>query len=119
MGGADHRPFASDLVETSEQELSKASGAFDLTENGFDDLLAQSVAGASPGAFELEGHSGGREARTRILAPSRQQPGGEGFGVEVQHGVSVLACRKPRPSSAHTSRYPRESGDTVFQRLRT
>jgi hypothetical protein len=55
VGGADHRPFASDLVETSEQELSKASGAFDLTENGFDDLLAQSVAAASPGAFELEG----------------------------------------------------------------
>src|SRR5258707_15546542 len=54
-GGADHRPFAFDLVETSDQELSKASGAFDLTENGFDDLLAQSVAAASPGAFELEG----------------------------------------------------------------
>jgi hypothetical protein len=44
------------LVETSEQELSKASGAFVLTENGFDDLPAQS---GSPGAFELEGHSGG------------------------------------------------------------
>ena len=42
-----HRPFASDLVETSEQELSKAYGAFDLTENGFDDLLAQPVAAAS------------------------------------------------------------------------
>lgn|SRR6266404_1070398 len=74
-GGADHRPFASDLVETSEQELSKASGAFDLTENGFDDLLAPSVAAASPGAFELEGHSGGREARTRNLAAQRRDSG--------------------------------------------
>jgi len=59
----------------SEQELSKASGAFDLTENGFDDLLAQSVAAASPGAFELEGHSAGREARTRNLVPPRRDFG--------------------------------------------
>src|SRR6266446_5872730 len=26
-----------------------------------------------------------------------QEAGGEGFAVEVQHGVSVLSCRKPRP----------------------
>jgi hypothetical protein len=54
------------LVETSEQELSKASGAFVLTENGFDDLPAQSVAAASPGAFELEGHSGGAKREPGI-----------------------------------------------------
>jgi hypothetical protein len=43
VGGADPRSFASDLLETSQQELSKASGIFDLTENGFNDLLAQSI----------------------------------------------------------------------------
>jgi hypothetical protein len=86
VGGADHRPFASDLVETSEQELSKASGAFDLTENGFDGLLAQSVAAASPGAFELEGHSGG----------SKREPGFSQHNVEISDrsfGPSGMTAR--------------------------
>src|ERR1700758_1069068 len=33
VDGADHRPFASDLVEAPQQELPKASGMFDLPEH--------------------------------------------------------------------------------------
>src|ERR1700724_3815182 len=38
--------------------------------------------------------AGGGEGRA-----ADQQAGGEGFAVEVQHGISVLACREPLPSS--------------------
>jgi len=58
MGGADHSPFASHLIETSQQELPEASGVLDLTEDGLDDLLAQSIAAAPSGAFEFERHGG-------------------------------------------------------------
>src|ERR671930_11652 len=86
VGGADHRPFASDLLETSKQELSEASGIFDLTENGFDDLLAQSITAASPGAFELERY--GRDTRAAppsaltarvVVAVPRSARGHKGF----------------------------------------
>jgi hypothetical protein len=40
MNGADHRPFASDLIETAEEELSEASGAFHLSEDRLDHLFA-------------------------------------------------------------------------------
>src|SRR5687767_8637122 len=43
VGGADERPFASGVVETSEEELSEASGLLDLAEDGLDDLLSQAV----------------------------------------------------------------------------
>jgi len=66
MGGADDRPLASDLIEASQQQLPEASGVLDLTEHGLDDLLAQPIAAASPGSFELERHGG--DART--AAPS-------------------------------------------------
>ena len=46
MDGANHRPLASDLIETSQQELPEASGLLDLTKYRFDHLLAQSIAAA-------------------------------------------------------------------------
>jgi len=58
VGGADHRPLASDLVETAQQELSEASDVLDLTKDGLDDLFAQSIAAAPAGTFELGGHGG-------------------------------------------------------------
>src|SRR5215204_1876817 len=42
VGGADHRPFASHLIKASKEELSEASGMFDLAKDRLDDLLAQS-----------------------------------------------------------------------------
>src|SRR5437867_3265541 len=66
VGGADHRPFASDLVEAAQQELSEASGLLDLTKDGLDDLLAQAIAAAPAASFELGGHGG----NTRAAAPS-------------------------------------------------
>jgi hypothetical protein len=45
VGGADHRPFLSDLAEAAEEELSEASRRLDLTEHRLDDLLAQAVPG--------------------------------------------------------------------------
>src|SRR5829696_2551888 len=66
VGGADHRPFASHLIKASKEELSEASGMFDLAKDRLDDLLAQSVAAAPAGTFELSGHS----LHARALAPS-------------------------------------------------
>jgi hypothetical protein len=42
--GANHRPPASDLVELTHQELPETFGLLDLSEHGFDNLLAQPVA---------------------------------------------------------------------------
>ena len=53
VGGADHRPLRSDLVEAAQEELAKAAGMFDLAEQRFDDLLSQAVAAAPAGALEL------------------------------------------------------------------
>ena len=41
VGGADHCPLSSDLFEAAQQELAEASGVFDLTKDGLDDLFAQ------------------------------------------------------------------------------
>ena len=40
VDGADHRPFASDLLETAEEELSEASGTLFLSEHRLDHLFA-------------------------------------------------------------------------------
>src|SRR5882762_920209 len=65
VGGADHRPLASDLVETTQRELSEASSVLDLTKDGLDDLFAQAIAAAPASPFELGGHGG----NTRAGAP--------------------------------------------------
>jgi len=48
VGGADHGPFASDLVEPSEEELSEASGLLDLTEYRLGGLFSQPISATSP-----------------------------------------------------------------------
>src|ERR1700751_5979277 len=58
MDSADHRPFASDLVEAPQQELPEASGMFDLPEHRLNDLFAQPVAAAAAGPLELGRHGG-------------------------------------------------------------
>ena len=40
MGGAEHGPFTGNLFDASEEELAEASGLFDVSEDGFDDLFA-------------------------------------------------------------------------------
>ena len=49
MGGADHGPLASDLVEPSEEELSEASALLDLTEYRLGGLFSQPISATSPG----------------------------------------------------------------------
>lgn len=68
VGGANQRPFASHLVETAEEDLSEASGLFDLTGHWLDDLLAQSVTAAMTGAFELAAHPFHQRAAALSLA---------------------------------------------------
>ena len=58
MGGADQRPFESDLAEPTEEELPEASGLLYLAEDGLDDLLSQAITAASAGAAEAVGHGG-------------------------------------------------------------
>src|SRR5579863_9964346 len=58
VDGADHRPFASDLVEAPQQELPEASGMFDLPEHRLDDLFAQPIAAAATGPLKLDRHGG-------------------------------------------------------------
>src|ERR1700756_2621001 len=55
---ADHRPFASALVEAPQQELPEASGMFDLPEHRLNDLFAQPVAAAAGGPLWLCCHRG-------------------------------------------------------------
>lgn len=47
VGGADHRLFASDLIEPTQEELPEAFGLLDLPKDGLDNLFSQAVA-ASP-----------------------------------------------------------------------
>lgn len=56
MGGADHGPFASDLVEPSEEELSEASRLLDLTEYRLDGMFSQPISARLPSASDLVGH---------------------------------------------------------------
>ena len=44
MGGAEHCPFVGYLFDAAEEELAKASGVLDVSEDGFDDMFAQPVA---------------------------------------------------------------------------
>src|SRR6266516_823002 len=67
VGGAEHRPFASDLFESSQQELAEASDILDLAEHRFGKLLSQPIAAAPPGAPELKRHR--RHARASGPAP--------------------------------------------------
>ncbi len=39
VGGADHCPFALDLVDATEEELSVAFGLLDVSKDGFDGAL--------------------------------------------------------------------------------
>src|ERR1700732_2373198 len=59
MGGAKHCPFVGYLFDAAEEELAKASGVLDVSEDGFDDMFAQPVATSvaalpDPGAHGLD-----------------------------------------------------------------
>jgi len=56
VGGADHGPFAPDLIEATQEELAEASGVLDLSEHRLDHLLAQAVTAAPPGSPQPLGH---------------------------------------------------------------
>jgi hypothetical protein len=56
VGGADHGPFASDLVEPSEEELSEASGLLDLTEYRLGGVFSQPISATSPSTSNLVSH---------------------------------------------------------------
>ncbi len=40
MGGAEDGPFAGNPFDAGEEELAKASGLFDVSEDGFDDKFS-------------------------------------------------------------------------------
>lgn len=44
VSGADQSPFGLHFVNAAQQELPEPSCLFDVSEHGFDDVLAQSVA---------------------------------------------------------------------------
>src|SRR5262245_12951181 len=50
MRGAEQAPFGSDFLLTTKQKLPKSSRGFDLTEDGLDNLLPQSIS-RSPARF--------------------------------------------------------------------
>lgn len=68
VGDADHRPFASDLIEPMQQELPEASGLLDLPEHRLDDLLSQAVAASAAGLLQARSH-GAHQGCLRQLAP--------------------------------------------------
>src|SRR5579885_3265771 len=102
VGGTDHRPFLPDLWKPAEEALPEAPCRLDLTEHRLDDLLAQAVSAAPPGASELGGHGG--EARARLDRPlaggvaaavaraARREPGGDAaLGEESGIGLVAIA----------------------------
>src|SRR5690348_3376299 len=102
MGGADHRPFSPDRVEAAQKELSEGSGCFDLAEDRLDDLLAQSVSAAPPGAAELGRHRGDARAFARlalagwvaatVARPARCEIGGDAPpGEKGEVGLVAIA----------------------------
>ncbi len=56
VGGADHRPFAPDLIEATASELSEASGPFDLPAQRLDHLLPGAVAPAAASPLQAGRH---------------------------------------------------------------
>lgn len=62
--GAEQRPLAPGLGETLQEELSKASGLFDLADDRLNHLLAELVSAAAPRPPEFRFH--GHEARVRF-----------------------------------------------------
>ena len=56
VGGAEHGPLGSDVLEPAQQELAKASCLLDLAEYRFHDLFPQAIATAMPSSFKHHGH---------------------------------------------------------------
>ena len=71
VGGADHCPFASDLIEPTQKELPEASGLLDLPEDRLDNLFSQAVAASPASPLQACGH-GAHQGRLRQLAPPRR-----------------------------------------------
>src|SRR5580658_11346305 len=99
VGGADHGPLGSDLVEAAQEELAEASGMFDMAEHRFNDLLSQAVTAAPAGELEFSGHGGlarsfGPAPRTgsmflAVACPARSQIGGDPAAGEMGQVVLV------------------------------
>ena len=56
VSGANQGPFGLHFVDAAQQELPEPSCLFDLSEDGFDDLLTQAVTTSVAGALELGAH---------------------------------------------------------------
>lgn len=56
VGCADHRLFAPDLIDASEQELSEASGLLDLLAHGLDHLFLEAIAAAAAIPIQTRSH---------------------------------------------------------------
>ena len=70
MNGADHRPLGPHLFETSQQELSKASGVLDVPEHGLHHLLPEPITASAASPLQRLGH-GAHERHFGQLATAR------------------------------------------------
>src|SRR5215472_7523003 len=107
VDGTNHRPFASDLVEPTQQKLPEPPGLLNLSEHRFDNLFAQPVATAPAGALELRRHGSlarslrpssrtGRMLLT-MAGSSRSDVGGDATASEMLEVLFVAVasvCRK-------------------------
>ena len=90
VGGADHGPFGSDLIDAAEEELAEAAGLFDVSEYGFDGLFSHSISTAvsalpDPGTHGLNQPAAFLAAIGPACAPRRHvtahRAGNEAFEI--------------------------------------
>ena len=83
VDGTDHRPFGSDLIEASQQELPEASGVLHLPEHGLYHLLSEPVTTSPASPLQGLGHRAhqwhlgqlatSRSMRLAVTRPTRRQ----------------------------------------------
>ena len=97
VGGADHRPLASDLIEAPQEELPEAPGLLHLPEHRLDHLLSQVVSTAPARSLQPLGH---RAHQRCVFQPATSS--GMGLAVpraawgQVASDPTLLQCRQVR-----------------------
>ena len=97
VSSADQRPFIGHFVDAAQKKLSKASRLFDLAEDRFDDLLAQSVA-ATVASAPFGSHR--LHERTTLWFPHDDRPDARRGQWPDRREYSVLSGETPVVSAA-------------------